>query len=65
MGRFVDIDDARFWDILFDEAYVEGQQANRIEKSLEGIVVSKEKIMKELAKDSTDAEFDNEDIEMN
>ena len=38
MARFVDIDDERFWDILFDEACVEGSQAERIEKELEKIV---------------------------
>lgn len=38
MARFVDIDDERFWDILFDEACVEGSQAERIEKELEKII---------------------------
>lgn len=35
--RLVDISDERFWKILFDEACVEGQQADRIEKELEKI----------------------------
>lgn len=35
--RLVDISDERFWKILFDEACVEGQQADRIEEELEKI----------------------------
>lgn len=34
----VDISDERFWNILFDEAYVEGQQAERIENELKKII---------------------------
>ena len=30
----IDINDERFWDILFEEACVEGPQANRIKKRL-------------------------------
>lgn len=37
--RLVDIDDERFWDILFDEACVEGSQAKRIEVGLDKIQV--------------------------
>jgi nitrogen regulatory protein PII len=37
MGRLIDIDDERFWDILFNEAYVEGEQARRIENELNEI----------------------------
>ncbi len=36
--RLVDIDDERLWDILFNEACVEGQQAERIDKELENII---------------------------
>lgn len=38
MSRLIDIDDERFWDILFDEACVEGNQAERIKNELEKIV---------------------------
>lgn len=38
MSRLVDIDDERFWNILFDEACVEGNQAERIKNELEKIV---------------------------
>lgn len=39
MSRLIDIDDERFWDVLFDEACVEGNQAKRIKNKLEKIVV--------------------------
>ena len=49
MSRLVDIDDERFWDILFDEACVEGKQANRIMNGLEKIVsYDVEKVVTEL-----------------
>jgi hypothetical protein len=37
MARLVDIDNEKFWNILFDEACVEGNQAVRIEKELNKI----------------------------
>lgn len=37
--RMVDIDDERFWDILFEEACVEGQQAEKIMNALKEICV--------------------------
>jgi hypothetical protein len=40
MARLVDIDNDKFWDILFDEAYVEGNQAERIEKELNKITTN-------------------------
>lgn len=49
MSRLVDIDDERFWDVLFDEACVEGKQAERIKDELGKIVVfDVEKIIKQL-----------------
>ena len=49
MGRLIDIDDERFWDILFDEACVEGKQANRIKNELEKIIAyDVEKVVAEL-----------------
>ena len=39
MSDLVNIKDERFWQILFDEACVEGQQAERIEKELKKITV--------------------------
>lgn len=38
MSRLIDIDDARFWGVLFDEACVEGKQAERIKNELEKIL---------------------------
>ena len=38
MSKLIDIDDERFWDIIFDEACVEGKQAERIKTELEKIV---------------------------
>lgn len=38
MSKLINIDDERFWDILFDEACVEGKQAERIKTELEKIV---------------------------
>lgn len=39
MSRLIDIDNEQFWDVLFNEACVEGSQAERIEKELEKIIV--------------------------
>ena len=39
MSDLINIKDERFWKILFDEACVEGNQAERIEKELEQIIV--------------------------
>lgn len=39
MSDLINIKDERFWDILFHEACVEGEQARRIEKKLEQITV--------------------------
>ena len=49
MSRFIDIDDERFWDILFEEACVEGKQAERIKTELEKIVAfDTEKVVEQL-----------------
>lgn len=37
--EFINIQDERLWDILFEEACVEGEQANRIEERLKEICV--------------------------
>lgn len=37
MAELIDISNEKFWDILFDEACVEGQQAERIEAVLKTI----------------------------
>lgn len=39
MAKYIDIEDERFWKIMFDEACVEGQQADRIQNELEKIAV--------------------------
>ena len=50
MSRLIDIDDEKFWDILFDEACVEGNQAERIKTELEKIVAfDTEKVVEQLA----------------
>lgn len=49
MSILIDIEDERFWDILFDEACVEGNQAERIKNELEKIVAfDTEKVIAEL-----------------
>lgn len=49
MSRLIDIDDERFWDVLFDEACVEGNQAERIKTELEKIVAfDTEKVVEQL-----------------
>lgn len=53
MDKLISIDDERLWSILFDEACIEGQQANRIYKALEEIAqpaFDKEKVIEELNK---------------
>lgn len=44
MSKLVDIENEEFWQILFDEACVEGEQAKRIENELNKICVSRQKI---------------------
>lgn len=44
MAELIDISNEKFWDILFDEACVEGQQAERIEKSLKAIATTEAEI---------------------
>ena len=49
MSRLIDIDDERFWDVLFDEACVEGNQAERIKTELEKILAfDTEKVVEQL-----------------
>lgn len=53
MDKLISIDDERLWSILFDEACIEGQQADRIYKALEEIAqpaFDKEKVIEELHK---------------
>lgn len=64
MSRLIDIDDERFWDILFDEACVEGKQAERIKTELEKIVVfDTEKIVEQLEEKQYAYISDNGDYE--
>ena len=44
MAELIDISNDKFWDILFDEACVEGQQAERIEKALKQISTTEAEI---------------------
>ena len=49
MSKLIDIDDEKFWDVLFDEACVEGNQAERIKNKLEKIVAfDMEKVVEQL-----------------
>lgn len=44
MAELIDISNEKFWDILFDEACVEGQQAERIETALKQIATTEAEI---------------------
>lgn len=44
MANFINIDDEKFWNILFDEACVEGNQAERIEKELNKISINNNEV---------------------
>ena len=46
MSDYISIKDDRFWEILFDEACVEGKQAERIKKELEKITVDEKEIIR-------------------
>lgn len=49
MSKLINIDDERFLDILFDEACVDGKQAERIKAELDKIVASDtEKVVEQL-----------------
>lgn len=43
--KYVDINDERLWDILFEEACVEGAQAERILKHLSNIAIESKGII--------------------
>lgn len=42
--KYINIEDDRFWDVLFDVACVEGRQAYRIQKELEKIAIDEKEI---------------------
>lgn len=64
MSRLIDIDDERFWDVLFDEACVEGNQAERIKTELEKIVAfDTEKVVEKLEEKQYVYIHDNGDYE--
>ena len=46
MSDYINIKDDRLWNILFDEACVEGKQAERIQKELEQIAVDEKEIIR-------------------
>ena len=46
MSDYINIKDDRFWEIPFDEACVEGKQAERIQKELEKITVDEKGIIR-------------------
>ena len=46
MSDYISIKDDRFWEILFDEACVEGKQAERIKKELEKITLDEKEIIR-------------------
>ena len=48
MSDYMSIKDDRFWQILFDEACVEGKQAERIQKELEQITVGEKEIIRKV-----------------
>lgn len=46
MSDYINIKDDRLWDVLFDEACVEGKQAERIQKELERIALDEKEIIR-------------------
>lgn len=42
--KYINLEDDRLWEILFDEACVEGGQAERIQKELEKIAIDEKEI---------------------
>lgn len=44
--KYVNIDDNDFWQILFEEAYIEGQQSVRIRDALKNISTSEKEIIR-------------------
>lgn len=46
MSDYISIKDDRFWQILFDEACVEGKQAERIQNELEKIAVDEKEMIR-------------------
>lgn len=53
MAKLIDISNEKFWDILFDEACVEGQQAKRIEEELMKIAITEAEIRNKAIDDFT------------
>ena len=51
MAEWIDISNDKFWDILFDEACVEGKQAERIEKELKQIATTEAEIREKAISD--------------
>lgn len=49
--KYININDDRFWQILFDEACVEGKQAERIQNELEQIAVDEKEIIRKPMQD--------------
>lgn len=73
MSKLVDIKSEEFWQVLFDEACVEGRQAERIENELDKISVDEKEIrakaidefaekMKERLKGMQMVELQGEDV---
>lgn len=63
--RLIDINNEKFWDILFNEACVEGQQAERIEKELNEIVTTAydvDKVVEKLTEKLTEVEEELADL---
>ena len=46
VSDYISIKDDRLWQILFDEACVEGKQAERIQKELEQIALDEKEILR-------------------
>ena len=65
MSRLIDIDDERFWDVLFDEACVEGNQAERIKNELDKIVAfDTEKVVSELEQAKGEISLYGDDLDI-
>ena len=73
MAKLINLNNDNFWQVLFDEACVEGKQAERIEKELEKISITEQEIgnkaieefaerLKERLKGMQMAELQGEDV---
>ena len=61
MAKLIDINNDDFWQVLFDEACVEGKQAERIEKELDKISTDENEIRVKAIEEFAEWVFDYTD----